>query len=84
MAADLARLARKWMRQTQQGKGLRLDPQELDLLNAVGLGELLAAKAAELQRHECEARIAGMHAIEALPPPKSRIRASRPAARPRS
>ena len=46
----LANLARHWIDQTAKGKGLRLDSQDLDLLNAIGVGEFIANSAAQAQR----------------------------------
>jgi hypothetical protein len=87
MPADLARLTRNWMRQTQLGKGLRLDAENLDLLNAIGVGELIAAKAAEFQRRECQVRVGTALKPQAQPKPtakpKSRVRLALPVSRPR-
>ena len=49
----LANLARHSINQTAKGKGLRLDSQDLDLLNAIGVGELIANSAAQAQRDQC-------------------------------
>jgi hypothetical protein len=87
MPADLARLTRNWMRQTQLGKGLRLSAEYLDLLNAIGVGELIAAKASEVQRRECQVRIGTTIKPQAesksLTPAKSRSRPVLPVSRPR-
>ncbi len=50
---DIADLARHWMRQSQLGKGLRLDPTQVDALNALGVGELILAAVARVQREQC-------------------------------
>lgn len=50
---NLADLARHWINQTGKGKGVRLSSEELDLLNAIGVGEIIAGKAAEHQRAQC-------------------------------
>ena len=87
MSADLARLTRNWMRQTQLGKGLRLNAEYLDLLNAIGVGELITAKAAEVQRRECQVRIGTAIKPQAQPksitPAKPRNRPTLPVSRPR-
>lgn len=54
--SDLARIARHWMRQTEIGRGIRLEAADLDLLNAIGVGELIAAKAAEEMREAAKER----------------------------
>lgn len=56
--SDLPRLARHWMNQTCKGKGLRLEAADLDLLNGIGVGEMIASRAAELQRDQCLKRTA--------------------------
>lgn len=53
---DLTDIARHWLRQTQLGKGLRLDGEQLDLLNAIGVGDIIAAEAAKLLREQCHKR----------------------------
>jgi hypothetical protein len=39
--SDLSALSRRWMRQAELGRGIRLSADEHDLLNAIGIGELL-------------------------------------------
>jgi hypothetical protein len=51
--SDISHLARRWMRQAELGRGIRLSADEHDLLNAIGLGEIIAAEAAKLQRTKC-------------------------------
>jgi hypothetical protein len=41
------------MRQAELGRGIRLSADEHDLLNAIGLGEMLATEAAKIQRTQC-------------------------------
>lgn len=53
---DLSAIARHWMRQVELGRGIRPEATDLDLLNAVGVGELIAVKAAESQRDQCHKR----------------------------
>jgi hypothetical protein len=60
---SLPDLARHWFRQTDKGKGLRLDQAELDLLNAMGVGRLIADSLAEFQRQQCQRRVAQNHSI---------------------
>lgn len=50
VATNLIDLARHWLNQTAKGKGLRLGPEELDLLNSIGVGEIIASKVAEIGR----------------------------------
>ena len=40
MISELSQLAVVWMKKSDGGKGLRLTPAQLDLLNAIGVGEL--------------------------------------------
>ncbi len=53
---NLTDLARHWLNQTAKGKGLRLDSDQLDLLNTLGIGELLASEAAKTLRDQCQKR----------------------------
>jgi hypothetical protein len=53
---DLTDLARHWLNQTAKGKGLRLDSDQLDLLNSLGIGEIIAAEAAKTLRAQCRTR----------------------------
>ncbi|WP_158014139.1 hypothetical protein [Sphingomonas sanxanigenens] len=55
--ATLIDLARHWARQTQKGKGIRIEGADLDLLNAIGVGEMIQVKAAEEQRELCGQRL---------------------------
>jgi len=54
---SISDLARHWSRKSEAGKGLRIEAGDLDQLNAIGMGELLQAAAAEEQRKICERRI---------------------------
>jgi hypothetical protein len=54
---SLTDLARHWTRQTEKGKGLRIEAGDLDVLNAIGVGQLILTKAAEAQREACNLRI---------------------------
>src|SRR3990167_1531625 len=51
-------IARHWLSQTEKGKGIRLDADAMDILNAIGFGELLATEAAKYQREQCRNRSA--------------------------
>lgn len=42
---EITDIARHWSRQTDRGKGIRLEAEMLDLLNAIGVGELIRAAA---------------------------------------
>jgi len=53
---DLSKLARRWMRQSEMGRGIKLSAADHDLLNAIGVGELLAAEAARLMREQSQQR----------------------------
>lgn len=53
---DITDLARHWMRQTQIGKGLRLDADQLAMLNSIGIGEILTAEATKALRDQCQKR----------------------------
>lgn len=50
-------VARHWARQSAKGKGIRLEAASVDLLNTIGVGDLISAKAAELQRLQSEERV---------------------------
>jgi len=50
---DISMLARRWLRQAELGRGIRLSAEETDLLNAIGIGELLTAEAAKTMRAQC-------------------------------
>ncbi|QEH81032.1 hypothetical protein EIK56_24240 [Sphingomonas sp. C8-2] len=56
---SLGDLARHWSRQTEKGKGIRIEADALDVLNAIGVGELIQMKAAEAQREACKTRMKG-------------------------
>jgi hypothetical protein len=53
---SLTDLARHWLRQTELGRGLRLEADQLDLLNAIGVGDIIAAEAAKHLREQCQKR----------------------------
>ncbi len=53
---NLTDLARHWLNKTARGKGIRLDAEQLDFLNAIGVGEIIAGEAAKLQREQCQKR----------------------------
>ncbi len=55
--ASIADLARHWTRQTDKGTGIRIEAEAMDVLNAIGVGELIMMKAAETQRDACNQRI---------------------------
>ncbi len=54
---ELAGIFRHWSRKSEMGKGIRLSPAELDILNAIGAGELIARAAAEAQREKAAKRL---------------------------
>ncbi|GGD34598.1 hypothetical protein [Croceicoccus pelagius] len=56
MEQSLGEIARKWSKNSEKGKGLRLDAEALDQLNEIGVGELIQAEAAKQQRLECGKR----------------------------
>lgn len=60
--ASLTDLARHWSRQTDKGKGIRIEADALDVLNAHGVGEMLQKLAAEEQTDQI------IEEIEALCP----------------
>lgn len=63
-AGELADIARHSARQAQKGKGIRFEARAMDLLNAIGVGELILAKAAEAQRGRRSAGSANWRARE--------------------
>jgi hypothetical protein len=56
---SLGDIARHWSRQTEKGKGIRFEADAMDVLNAIGVGELITMKAAEAQREACRTRMRG-------------------------
>jgi hypothetical protein len=67
MSAELPDIARHWSRQTDKGKGIRLEAGQMDLLNAIGVGELILKAAAEYQRNQCQQRAARSRSISGDP-----------------
>ena len=69
----LTKISRHWSRQTEKRRGIRLEAAAMDILNAIGVGELIHLAAAEGQREECEKRssqsqsIAGTTSASMLP-----------------
>jgi hypothetical protein len=53
IVSNLADLARRWSRQTEIDKGIRLDSGDMDLLNALGVGKLILTAVAERQQQQC-------------------------------
>lgn len=49
---SLPDIARKWAKASDRGKGIRLSAEEVDILNAAGVGLLLATSAGTQQREE--------------------------------
>ena len=56
MISELSQLAVVWMKKSDGGKGLRLTPAQLDLLNAIGVGELIASAAAKAVTEKCQSK----------------------------
>ena len=56
MISELSQLAVVWMKKSDGGKGLRLTPAQLDLLNAIGVGELVASAAAKAVTEKCQSK----------------------------
>ncbi|HCB75152.1 MAG TPA: hypothetical protein DEP91_03120 [Sphingomonas bacterium] len=54
---SVSEVARNWSRASEKGKGIGLRAEVLDMLNAMGVGELIQAKAAEAERAQCAERI---------------------------
>lgn len=52
----LPHIARHWFRQTEIGRGVRLDAEQMDVLNAIGVGQLIAEAVARYQREQCQKR----------------------------
>lgn len=55
----LPELTRRLARQIDRGRGMRFSQAELDLLVLTGAYEMISSKAAEYQRRQAEARLAG-------------------------
>lgn len=49
MIRTISQLARHWSKQTDNGKGIRLEAADVDLLNASGVGALIQKLASEEQ-----------------------------------
>ncbi|MGA1800164.1 AlpA family transcriptional regulator [Sphingomonas sp. 4RDLI-65] len=65
-------LSRRWTSAGVKGKGIRLEGHEIDLLNAVGLGDILmSAAAVEQKKRAIERRSLRAHA-EPAPPVEAR------------
>jgi hypothetical protein len=47
MTTPLPELARRWSRAVERGRGIRIEADDLDLLTAIGVTELIQAGAAE-------------------------------------
>lgn len=54
---DIAKIARHWIRQTELGKGMKLSGHDLDVLNSIGVGKLIADALAEHQQEEARRRM---------------------------
>jgi hypothetical protein len=54
---SISDLSRHWQRQTEKGKGMRIEAGALDLLNARGIGKIILQMAAEEQMEKCSNRI---------------------------
>jgi hypothetical protein len=50
MSAMLHQTAKHWFAQTELGKGIRLDAAQLDLLNSLGVGKVIADALADQDR----------------------------------
>jgi prophage regulatory protein len=68
-------LSRRWTSAGVKGKGIRLEGQELDLLNALGLGDILMSAAVEQKKRAIERPSLRARAD---PPPPAEARASDP------
>jgi hypothetical protein len=55
---DLPSLARKWARAVEQGRGIRLEAEDLDLLTTIGVTERIQAQSAEILKERVAWRIA--------------------------
>lgn len=60
----ISELARHWALKSETGKGIRFDASDLDLMNAIGMGQFLLKIAAEEQRKLCEKRISRFTSAE--------------------
>lgn len=49
-------LARKWSRALQAERGLKIDADDLALLAAIGVNDLLQTESARVQREQCQKR----------------------------
>lgn len=61
--SSLPKIAGKWFRKTDIHKGIQLNPEEMDILNSIGVGQLIAEKLAEHQRALCLKRNAESQSI---------------------
>ncbi len=56
LVGSIVALPRRWTSAGIKGKGIRLADHELDLLNAIGAGEMLMSAAAEGQKKQAVER----------------------------
>jgi len=56
LVGSIVALSRRWTSAGIKGKGIRLADHELDLLNAIGAGEMLMSAAAEGQKKQAVER----------------------------
>ena len=56
-------IARRLSRQIEQGKGIRIDADDLDVLVDIGFNELVQRAAAEYLRDQCRSRAARSQSI---------------------
>lgn len=56
LMGSVVALSRRWTNAGIKGKGIRLADHELDLLNAIGAGEMLMSAAAEGQKKQAVER----------------------------
>lgn len=71
---SIVAISRRWVSAGVKGQGIRLEDHELDLLNAIGLGDILmSAAAVEQKKRAIERR---SHRARAAPPLPAEARAS--------
>lgn len=58
MSLELLHIARRISRQLALGRGMMFDAEQLDLLAAIGVNDLIQAKAAEAVKAQAQARAA--------------------------
>lgn len=69
---DIVDLARRFARKADTMKGMQLAPEDLALLVAIGVNDVIQSAAADFLREQCQQRVARSRSISAGPIASSR------------